>query len=63
MSRKIVQICGDSIPGSEKHCQWFSLFALCDDGTLWEYGGVTSFHWKQLPSIPQDETEEPKNEH
>jgi hypothetical protein len=62
MKRKIIQVCGDSIPGSEQNAQCFTLYALCDDGTVWEYGGATSFNWNRLPMIPQDESEVTKNE-
>ena len=62
MSRKIIQISGESIPGDTQNEHWFNLTALCDDGTLWEFYGLTPA-WRRLPSVPQDETEVAKNEH
>ncbi|OBX06656.1 hypothetical protein QV08_09615 [Gallibacterium salpingitidis] len=42
MARKIIQICSDL----------FDLFALCDDGTVWNL--VHGRRWKLLPEIPRD---------
>ncbi len=34
----------------------FSVVALCDDGTLWEYEGQYR-SWRQTPAIPQESAE------
>mgnify|MGYP000597071409 CR=1 FL=1 len=54
--RKIIQIATDADAGD-----WWSLSALCDDGSVWMLkpadGRLT---WERLPDIPQDETEKAK---
>ena len=62
MTRKIIQISGDSIPSSDRNDTCFSVYALCDDGSLWEFSGRPPA-WHRLPDVPQGETEVPKNEH
>jgi hypothetical protein len=32
--------------------------ALCDDGTLWTYTGISE-KWEQVPGVPQDSKEPP----
>lgn len=32
------------------------IYALCNDGTMWE---LTRGHWTELPGIPQDESKDP----
>lgn len=54
MSRKIIQIavCATHIPGERLE----SIFALCDDGTLWSGNGSTvDPDWCLLLSVPQGE--------
>lgn len=54
--RKVIQIAGSS----ETVDRFASLFALCDDGTIWrmvvhhaDYN--TEDYWAQMKEIPQDE--------
>jgi hypothetical protein len=34
----------------------FSIVALCDDGTLWDFDGQYR-NWRQIPAIPQESAE------
>ena len=45
MKRKIIQF---AITGHENY-----LMALCDDGTLWEMGGLTKGKWAEILTVPQ----------
>ncbi len=47
MTRKIIQLAADE--------SW--LYALCDDGTLWQGSG--SGGWSRCEAIPQEETDPP----
>lgn len=71
MARKIIQIAcsqSESPTGGDARC---TLYALCDDGTLWELAaGVsafpfglmpeTEFNWCLIKQPPQDVIEPPK---
>lgn len=46
--RKIIQICVDG----ETDEQSGTLFALCDDGTVWQKVNRKEYHWEQVESIP-----------
>jgi hypothetical protein len=55
--RKVVQIAGAN--GKESFAPW-SLFALCDDGTIWcaswqSTGDLKSYvlTWQGVPDVPQ----------
>lgn len=50
--RKIIQICSNY--NSELDFGE-SLFALCDDGSVWWNAGGIDHEWKRLSDIPQDE--------
>lgn len=58
-TRKIVQICTDSQPGSASWNAWQDVVALCDDGTLWTMPLTVQAGqprlWTQQPAIPQPE--------
>jgi hypothetical protein len=51
--RKIVQI--TAVPGADNGES--SIYALCDDGTLWALSH--SGQWHELPAIPQNYDEVP----
>jgi hypothetical protein len=50
--RKAIQICPG--PDNETH-EGVKLFALCDDGTIWQLTSIddVSFEWLQIETIPQ----------
>ncbi|WP_410685703.1 hypothetical protein [Avibacterium paragallinarum] len=50
--RKIIQICSNSTGpyGSNE-----SLFALCDDGSVWGLSEALDCRWIRVPDVPQDE--------
>ncbi len=50
MKRKIIQICSNFI--GESYVYPDSIYALCNDGTVWEL--ENSKKWRLLPEIPQD---------
>lgn len=55
--RKIIQICSnanDELETGE------SLFALCNDGSVWWNSSEPGWEWQRLPDIPQDESEQMK---
>ncbi len=67
MSRKIVQIEINSTKNftdtdGNDVLEYLSVFALCDDGTVWESeitGSDCVYQaWKPLPQIPQPEEKE-----
>lgn len=49
-TRKIVQI--SSV--SRENC--VRLFALCDDGTLWETSNC-GMKWNEIPNVPDDKSD------
>ncbi len=55
MPRKIVQITatpGDDVAGSAD-----VVYALCNDGSLWELYNEDEGKWSRLPDIPQSQPE------
>jgi hypothetical protein len=65
MPRKIIQIATSSMPGTEHVCApCVDVYALCDDGTVWEYERMSAYpKWVQLPDIPQyTDDQEPGDE-
>ena len=58
MTRQILQIAATS--GGEFNDETESVFALCDDGTVWEVvlEARSTRRWSRLPDIPQDEAED-----
>jgi hypothetical protein len=50
---KIIQISTSQTDGASAGYGWL-LFALCDDGSVWECG--TGFGWQKMPPIPQETT-------
>jgi len=62
VKRKIIQItsCGvPSVPGSFSE-MLFTLYALCDDGTVFRLWDNRPDNWKRVVPIPQDDTTEVK---
>lgn len=57
MTRKIIQICSNFV--GESYVYPDSIYALCNDGTVWEL--VNGEKWKLLPEIPQDNQPEKEN--
>lgn len=61
MARKIIQITATTIVSGNSHSTTSvpALFALADDGTIWQYrpswGGPVPTHkqWEQVPALPQ----------
>jgi len=58
--RKIIQISTTALPEDENQYGVFCLYALCDDGTVWEcvqtFGNhYSEIEWVQFPEIPQPE--------
>jgi hypothetical protein len=51
MTRKIIRISVVVLEDGDEHP-----YVLCDDGTVWYYGGIPN-RWINLPPIPQDEKE------
>ena len=51
MARKIIQISESIVPETQSHPLFWSLTALCDDGTL----------WNKAANVPQDKTPEATN--
>jgi hypothetical protein len=47
-ARKIIQIA----VSSEEECTYGALFALCDDGTLWQTKNAGNGPWHQVPPVP-----------
>jgi hypothetical protein len=52
--RKIIQIAASQTESGDDIIT-YSLYALCDDGTVWDYRweGMNS-HWMKMADIPQD---------
>lgn len=48
--RKIIQIAID--PSTDEYTG--SVYALCDDGTVWSRQDITNKQWYKLPPIPQE---------
>nr|DAD68328.1 MAG TPA: hypothetical protein [Podoviridae sp. ct4s49] len=61
MARKIIQISESIVPETQSHPLFWSLTALCDDGTLWNKAAINDA-WVQIPNVPQDKTPEATNE-
>lgn len=53
MVRKIIQISESVVPETQFHQLFWSLTALCDDGTLWNKSAIKD-DWVQIPNVPQD---------
>jgi hypothetical protein len=62
-TRKVVQIATTDgyADGNDTVMNDGCFIALCDDGTIWSrvlrdpYNSFSSYHWKQIPGVPQDE--------
>lgn len=52
MRRIAIQLVGTARPDGDAE-----LFALCNDGTMWQLVG--SGQWHEMPGIPQTESEDP----
>ncbi|KGQ56318.1 hypothetical protein IO44_03120 [Gallibacterium anatis str. Avicor] len=50
--RKVIQICANS---NNAMINGESLFALCDDGSVWALTESLDCGWVRFPDIPQDE--------
>ncbi|POY47463.1 hypothetical protein [Avibacterium paragallinarum] len=50
--RKIIQISSNS---NSKIINGETLYALCDDGSIWGLTAALDCGWVRLPDIPQDE--------
>jgi len=61
MARKIIQISESIVPETPSPPLFWSLTALCDDGTLWNKAAINDA-WVQIPNVPQDKTPEATNE-
>ena len=59
MARKIIQISESVTPETPYHACFWSLTALCDDGTLWNKSSIKE-PWEQIPNVPQDNEEQTK---
>ncbi|TPH07180.1 hypothetical protein EUX50_02380 [Haemophilus haemolyticus] len=46
-------------PETPYHGCFWSLTALCDDGTLWNKSSIKE-PWEQIPNVPQDNEEQTK---
>ncbi|MFU2079319.1 hypothetical protein ACLQ91_01865 [Avibacterium endocarditidis] len=55
--RKIIQICSNY---NSELTNGESLFALCNDGSVWWSDATLDFGWKRLLDIPQDESKQTK---
>lgn len=57
--RRIIQISGTEAGAANGYSRY--LFALCDDGTVWQidacnfFNGEPTIVWKLLPPIPQEQ--------
>ena len=60
MVRKIIPISESVVPETQFHQLFWSLTALCDDGTLWNKSAIKD-DWVQIPNVPQDKTPEATN--
>ena len=60
MERKIIQISASASPsdhGSREH-----VYALCNDGTVWQFDAIGHYTWTDIPPIPQPESIAPSVE-
>jgi hypothetical protein len=58
-NRKIIQIEVSAVPSVERHHnEWETLFALCDDGSVWRLNWPCHIEnkneWEKIKNIPQD---------
>lgn len=53
MKRKIIQISSCRTENTYHTQAEFMVFALCNDGSVWEITNSTSAEWSRLPQIPQ----------
>jgi len=49
--REVIQIAVDSGAGVRSS----TLFALCDDGTIWRQDLLPNKSWRRMEDVPQDE--------
>ena len=59
MARKITPISEGITTATPYHGCFWSLTALCDDGTLWNKSSIKE-PWEQIPNVPQDNEEQTK---
>ena len=55
--RKIIQIAVESQPDSPSWNSFYTVTALCDDGTVWELDfnrETQQREWHKVPDIPQE---------
>jgi len=56
MERKPIQISAAGVENTSSTQCNLVLFALCDDGTIWELRDNTANPaWHKLPAVPQDQ--------
>lgn len=55
--RKIVQITAASVPETEDSLLQETIYALCNDGTLWmmHWWGANNKRWIQVDGVPDGE--------
>jgi len=58
MPRKIIQIAADSSSSSAGNAFFASIYALCDDGTVWDFI-FQERKWTRIPDVPQENEETP----